>query len=264
MPLTTAALWLRRYHPAPDAAVRLLWLPHAGAGAAYYAPMARELAPDVDVLAVQYPGRQDRYREPPLDDLRTTAAWVVEAVLALDDRRPLALFGHSMGAWVGYEAALLLERAGTPPLGLFASGRRAPTVPHEGAHLHDQSDRALLADVRRISGTDARLFDDEDLARLVLPALRADYKAMETYEPRPAERLSCPLTVLTGEDDPLTAPAATAPWSDRTTGPTARHTFPGGHFYLKDRQREFLDVLRGELLAIAGPAQDSILPHHEK
>lgn len=238
--------WIRRYRPAPEAAVRLLCLPHAGGSAVSYLPMARALAPRADVLAAQYPGRQDRYAEPPTTSVRELAERVVEAV-GEDDDRPLALFGHSMGAVVAHEAALRLEAAGRAPMRLFVSGRRAPSVIGERRSLHRAGDAELLAAVRALNGTAGEVFEDEELLRLVLPALRGDYTALETYEPRPGDRLACPVTVLTGDADPVTPVADARAWADHTDGPTQVCVFPGGHFFLDDRQEEVVDVVRRHL-----------------
>ncbi|MFE7652830.1 thioesterase II family protein [Streptomyces bottropensis] len=238
--------WIRRFRPAPEAAVRLLCLPHAGGSASSCLPMARALAPAAEVLAAQYPGRQDRYAEPPSRSIRELAERVVEAVGG-DDGRPLALFGHSMGAVVAHEAALRLEAAGRAPVRLFVSGRRAPsTLGHRGS-LHTASDAELLAAVRALNGTAGQVFEDEELLRLVLPALRGDYRALETYEPRPGDRLGCPVTVLTGDADPVTPVADARAWADHTDGPTEVCVFPGGHFYLDDRPEEVFDVVRRHL-----------------
>src|ERR1051326_3612207 len=150
--------WLRRFHPAEDAAVRLVCLPHAGGAASFYFPVSQRLSGPFDVVAVQYPGRQDRRREPCIDDLRVLADAIAEAVRPLTDR-PVALFGHSMGATLAFEVA---HRLGVAHL--FASGRRAPSRPRE-ERTHQLGDAGLLADVRRLAGTDAQvLADDEILA----------------------------------------------------------------------------------------------------
>ena len=73
-------LWCRRFQAAPDAAHRLICLPHAGGSASYYVPVATALAPHVDVVALQYPGRQDRRREPLVDDIGTLADRVHDVV----------------------------------------------------------------------------------------------------------------------------------------------------------------------------------------
>lgn len=102
MPLshTDPDLWVRRYHPAPDAPTRLLCLPHAGGSASYYFPASRTLSPRIEVLAVQYPGRQDRRTEPCVESIDELADKVVDTVKGWTDR-PLAVFGHSMGATLG-------------------------------------------------------------------------------------------------------------------------------------------------------------------
>ncbi|WP_216587428.1 thioesterase II family protein [Streptomyces brasiliscabiei] len=241
-----SGVWIRRYRPAPEAAVRLLCLPHAGGSASYYLPMAQALAPGADVLAAQYPGRQDRYAEPPAGSIAELAEGVVGA-LDEDDGRPLALFGHSMGAVVAHELALRLEAAGRAPVRLFVSGRRAPSTPGDGRRLHRVSDAELIESVRRLGGTDGLVLQDEELVQLVLPALRGDYGALETYEPRPGVRLACPVTVLTGDADPVTPVAYARAWADHTDGPADVSVFPGGHFYLNDRSAEVVDVVRRHL-----------------
>lgn len=112
---TETSPWIRRYSPVTDARARLLCLPHAGGSAPFYLPFARALAPDVDVLTVQYPGRQDRRHEPCIDSITDLADSLTGEVLPWADR-PLAIFGHSMGAMIAFELALRLERQGTQPL----------------------------------------------------------------------------------------------------------------------------------------------------
>ncbi|MCX4760216.1 alpha/beta fold hydrolase [Streptomyces sp. NBC_01275] len=241
-----SGVWIRRYQPAPDAAVRLLCLPHAGGAASYYVPVARALAPGADVLAVQYPGRQDRRTEQPLGSVQELAERITEAVAGSDDR-PLALFGHSMGALVAHEVALRLEEAGRAPVRLFVSGRRAPSALRPSEDLHKRSDTDLMRAVRALSGTDDQVFENEELLRMVLPTIRGDYRAVETYEPRPGDLLGCPVTVLTGDDDSTTTVAEARSWAAHTGGPCDVHVFPGGHFYLNDRSGEVLDVVRRHL-----------------
>src|SRR5262249_29653456 len=100
-------LWVRRFHPAPSAGSRLVCLPHAGGSASYFLPISRGLSPQVEVLAVQYPGRQDRRAEPCIEDVGGLADQITASLQPWIDR-PVALFGHSMGAILGFEVALRL------------------------------------------------------------------------------------------------------------------------------------------------------------
>lgn len=244
-PLTSA--WIRRFHPAPGAGARLVCFPHAGGSASFYFPVSRALSPGLDVLAVQYPGRQDRRTEPCVDDLRRLADLAAEELLPWADR-PLALFGHSLGATLAFEVALRLEAAGTTPLGLFASGRRAPSrAREERVHLHD--DEGLIANLKRMSGTDAQVFADDEILRMILPAVRSDYRAAETYRYRPGPALHCPVLALTGDDDPEVTLDEARAWAGHTAGRFALRVFSGGHFYLTRHAAEVTGLLADTVAA---------------
>ncbi|WP_181797416.1 thioesterase II family protein [Streptomyces sp. WELS2] len=241
--------WLRRFHQPEPGAPRLLCLPHAGGSASFYFPVSKALSPAVDVRAAQYPGRQDRAGEPLAHSVQELARGVFEA---LDERdpAPLALFGHSMGALVAFELARLLENAGRPPAVLFLSGRRGPSAERtETLGLDD--DARLIEEVVRLDGTDAAVFQDEDLLQLILPVLRADYRAVDTYRPTPGPRLGCPLVVLTGDADPRVTPDEARTWARETDGPFECHVHPGGHFYLVARQQAVLAGIEAALRRFA-------------
>ncbi|WP_410577099.1 thioesterase II family protein [Amycolatopsis sp. lyj-108] len=251
MPETSARFqtWLRRFSPPGEATSTLVCLPHAGGSASFFFALARALAPEIDVLAVQYPGRQDRRHEPNIDNLPELADRIVDAVRLVDDR-PLALFGHSMGTLLAYEVALRLAAAGSPtPAHLFASGRRAPSR-HRNDRLHLSSDDDLLAHIRRLGGPGSAMLDDPEIRAMVLPLLRNDYHAVETYRHDPSAVLDCPITVLTGDRDALVTMDEAHAWARHTTGPTEVVTLPGGHFYLADRNEEVVALLRRRLSAV--------------
>ncbi|MEH1097948.1 alpha/beta fold hydrolase [Micromonospora sp. CPCC 205561] len=240
--MTDTDLWVHRFHPADEAPTRLLCLPHAGGAASYFLGMAKALAPEVDVLAVQYPGRQDRMREPGITSVHEMADRLVAALLPLVDR-PLAVFGHSLGAMIGFEVAMRLREAGKTPTGLFVSGRRAPHR-RKLDRIHLRDDAGLIAEVRALAGTDDAVFDDEEVLRMVLPAIRSDFTAAETYVYRPGPRLACPIVALVGDEDPrVTADEARA-WQEHTDDTFELAVYPGGHFYLNDNMPAVLRRIR--------------------
>ncbi|MEU1300129.1 thioesterase II family protein [Streptomyces shenzhenensis] len=240
--------WIRCYRPAGPGAPRLVCFPHAGGSAGFYQPTAAALSPDVEVLAVQYPGRLDRWDEPPVPDVRRLADHVVEALAPWADA-PLHLFGHSMGAMIAYEVALRLQESGRHgPAALYVSGRRAPSV-RRTETVHPRDDEALVRELRALGGTDAGLLADDDILAVILPALRADYRAVETYEPRSEPPLSCPVTVLVGDADPKVTPAEAEAWRGHTAGDFDLRVFTGGHFYLTAHRADILALLRARLTA---------------
>jgi surfactin synthase thioesterase subunit len=68
----------------------------------------------------------------------------------------------------------------------------------------------------------------------MLPAVRADYTAIETYRARDDAKVSCPVTVLTGDNDPKTTLDAARAWVRHTTADCDVRVYPGGHFFLFD------------------------------
>ncbi|MFE2556374.1 thioesterase II family protein [Streptomyces sp. NPDC055103] len=238
--------WFRSFAPAAGDAARLICFPHAGGAASAYFALARALAPHVEVVAVQYPGRHDRRREPAVTDLRLLAGLVTEALGVPD--RPYALFGHSMGAIVAHETARLLAgRPGPGPLRLFLSGRGAPSAALRETGPRD--DAALLAEIRRLGGTDGARLDDPDLLELALPVLRADYAALGGYRWTGGPPLDTPVSVLVGAADPLVPPGRAEAWREHTTGPFELRVFPGGHFYLGDATEEVAGLVTAALTA---------------
>lgn len=243
--MTATDPWIRRFFPSPDAPVQLVCLPHAGGSASFFRPVAQALNPRVEVLAVQYPGRQDRHHEPMIDSIGGLADHVCRAVTGAVDR-PFALFGHSMGATLAFEVAVRLEEAGRVAERVFVSGRRAPSC-HRDEQVHRRDDAGIIAELRRLSGTDQRVFGDDELMRMVLPAVRNDYRAAETYVCATDHRLRSPVTALTGDDDPKASHDEVRAWSDHTQGPFEMERYPGGHFFLVDHAPDVIRLIRERL-----------------
>ncbi|MEU5844834.1 thioesterase II family protein [Saccharopolyspora shandongensis] len=223
--------WLRCYQPRTTAAVKLFCLPHAGGAASAYRAWPGLLGDGIEMHAVQYPGREERFREAFIDDMDVLVERVAAAIRPHTTGR-YALFGHSMGGAVAYEVAAHLQRLGSPvPAQLFVSGRQPPEL-HWRGELHTRDDDGLTAELIRMGPTNAALVSEPELLELVLPVVRNDYRLMETYRPVARPPLQCPITVLHGADDPeLTVEQARA-WGARTERGMRFHVFAGDHFYL--------------------------------
>ncbi|WP_399083228.1 thioesterase II family protein [Streptomyces sp. BBFR2] len=239
--------WIRRFGTVRGG-VPLVCFPHAGGSASSYVTLSRHLAPRVEVWAVQYPGRQERRREPLFTEIAGLADAAFEA-LRPHLTAPFAFFGHSMGAVVAFEVARRCEAAGTGPVRLFASARRAPSVPSPG-NIRLRDDDGLVAEIERLGGVAPGVLDDPELRAMVLPVVRADYRAIETYLSGPGATVGCPLTVLCADADPALAVPEAGAWRAHTTGPFDVSVHPGGHFYLDARAAAVAAEITG---ALSGP-----------
>jgi len=243
------SVWIRRFHPAPDSRVRLVCLPHAGGSASFFFPVSQALSPSVDVLSLQYPGRQDRRLDPRIENIGEYADAIAAELKPWLDL-PIAFFGHSMGAVLAFEVTRRLEAADPEfsPVALFASGRRAPSR-YRDENVHRRDDDGIVREMKALSGTDARVLGNEEILRMVMPAIRSDYKAIETYRSEPDAAVRAPITVLTGDSDPRTSRDEAEAWRSHTTGAFDIRVFPGGHFFLANHQAEITNLVSEALSA---------------
>jgi medium-chain acyl-[acyl-carrier-protein] hydrolase len=132
---------------------------------------------------------------------------------------------------------------------LFVSGRRPPHMPDPMPQLHGLSDDAFVAEInRRYGGIPREILDNPDVLALLLPALRADITALETFPAKPRTILSIPVTVFGGDRDLMTPHSHLDAWKLETAAPVDIHLFPGGHFFL---DREMNAVIATMLKTIA-------------
>ena len=232
------------YRPKPrnDAALRLFCFPYAGAGAAVYRLWPNHLSENIEVVAVHPPGRAHRLREPPSTRIGTMVESALASLGPLMDR-PFAVFGHSLGAVVAGEFARILQTQGRPAAHLFVSSRPAPRPAEQQLHQlpHDDFIAAVNA---RYQGIPEEILAHPDVLELLLPSLRADIEALETFRldhDRP--KIACPTTVYGGEFDKSISRADLESWGEETAEPCRIRVFPGDHVYLNVG----LDAMLGDL-----------------
>lgn len=226
--------WFHCRKPNPHARLRLLCFPYAGGGVPIFRAWPDLFPPEIEIWAIQLPGRDGRLREPVPDDLETLALAAASGLGPLLDK-PFACFGHSMGAMVAFEFARQMRRRGQPgPTQLFVSARRAPQLPRTDAPLHTLAEGPFLEMLRqRYNGIPAAILAEPELLQLFLPMLRADFKMIETYQYREEAPLGCPIMAFGGADDEWARPNELAAWQAQTRGAFQVQLFPGGHFYLQ-------------------------------
>jgi pyochelin biosynthetic protein PchC len=230
--MDNSPLWYRIYKPQSDAKQRVIVLAHAAGSASFYRYWSDVLPSSVEVVAIQYPGRENRMAEPMIDDMQTLVQALsihLEPVL----NKPYILFGHSMGGAVAYELFQTLANNNQPlPEHLIVSAIEAPSL-HHGGNLHRQDDKALKQELKKLNGTSVNLDDFPELAEMVLPMMRNDYRLIETYQPKQSRTLvNVPISVFVGDSDDELKPGDAEAWELETTESFNLHTFSGGHFYL--------------------------------
>ncbi|HWU87309.1 MAG TPA: alpha/beta fold hydrolase, partial [Kofleriaceae bacterium] len=155
---------------------------------------------------------------------------------------PFALFGHSVGALVGFELARELRRRGRPrPSHLLVSGRPAPQLPPRYGPLSQLPDGEFLEQLYRRYGYTPPEDDDQldELLDVMLPTIRRDVTVSDRYVYADEPPLDCPITVFGGLEDATVTRDELDAWRHQTRGRFETRMLPGGHFYLES-DRTFL------------------------
>lgn len=227
--------------------LRLFCFPYGGAGASWYRSWSRSL-PDVEIVPVNFPGRENRFAETPHSEI---APLLTELLTTLDfTSGPFAFFGHSLGALVAFALTRELRTKGKMlPRLLIVSGYPAPQLfrdrPHVGKLPHDE----FVATLREHFDVTDEVLDNPLLAEMALPVLRADLSVVESYAYRDEPPLDLPLVAFGGAGDPEASEEQIRGWQAQSTRPVRVRIFPGGHFYINSERQAVLDEV---VLALRG------------
>jgi surfactin synthase thioesterase subunit len=253
------AIW--RPQPNPNARVRLLCFPYAGSGASVF--RSWDLGTDIEVSAMQLPGREWRRDELPITRMDALVANLLPAVLKwLDDPRPALFFGYSMGAALSYALTVRLQKSGARlPDALFVAACRAPQLLTGTVPVSNLNDEDFVSAIRRFGGMPDAILAEPELLQLDMPVLRADFEVLGTYQLQLHSPLSCPLTVYGGSEDPHATRTELAQWRGLTANEFQLRIFSGGHFFINEARAQLLKTLAADIspLIVVNKEETSML-----
>jgi surfactin synthase thioesterase subunit len=230
--------------------LRLFCIPYAGGSSTVFRSWPDAFAPEIEAAFIQLPGRGSRFRETPLTRVHSAVEMLNSAIEPYLDC-PYVIFGHSLGALIGFELARELRRRQQPnPQHIIVCARAAPHLPNELTTVHHLSDDLLVREVqRRYGGIPQAILADSEMLQLFLPVLRADLEMLETYQYRPEPPLSYDMTAYGGIQDRAVTNGQLAAWANHTTGRFTQQMFPGNHFFVQNTPM-FLETVISLLASI--------------
>ena len=231
------------------ASIRLFCFPYAGGGASIFVRALALMTPAIEVCAVQPPGRENRLSEAHLPSVAEMAGAAAEALRPYFDK-DFAVFGHSLGAIVGFEMLQSLRQSGGPSARqLIVSAHRAPHIPLPHAPTWELPTDQFEQRVRELNGTPQEVLEHPELRELVLPLVRADFRLDETYSIMSGHTpLDCPIIVIGGTQDKDIPMEHLLEWRKWTTGRFDFRMIEGDHFFIHSASPTLtaviVDVLR--------------------
>ncbi len=235
--------WFVQLGGTPGARLALVCFPNAGSSASVFRPWRTEIPSEIELLAVQFPGRQKRIKEPPFRALGDAVEALLPAIDALAGRDML-FFGDCTGALVAYELIAALAAAGAaPPRHLIVSCCRAPHLPPRHQPLYALDDDALTGQIRALGFAPEWLLNDQRALKAFLPLLRCDFEMAEAYVCRRDAPLSVPITAIAGTDDRITPESDVDAWRAHTSRAFHFASVRGSHDLIQTQTREMMALL---------------------
>jgi acyl transferase domain-containing protein/surfactin synthase thioesterase subunit len=238
-----------------DPQLRLLCVPYGGGSGLLYQGWQRGLPAGWEVCPVTLPGHGSRLDEPLVPDVCQVVDELTEEVLRLGEE-PIAVYGHSAGALIGFLLAARLQAAGHPGLRrLYLAAFSSPNA--EGNPFHQQCQARLHAvgypdfptadEVRKMTPVQlqrlARAFGfsgldraDPQLLRTAMPILTNDIRMVASYRHDGVTLLTAPISALHGHRDDRVTEQQVRDWAHWTTAPCRIHVLDGDHYFLHPDQ----------------------------
>ncbi|MCG8670897.1 MAG: alpha/beta fold hydrolase [Pseudomonadales bacterium] len=236
--------WVSSLNDVAVPKARLVCFCHEGGSADYFASWVEALRDDVEIVAVQLPGRADRANETPLDNVHDVVEELVNSE-SLPIDKPYLLFGHSLGATLAFETLTKLNELGLPmPKRIILSGRQAPSDVgdyfQKMAHLDDQDFFEDLVNDDCLSQWVLKA--PEEVAK-ALPYIRADFQMLEDYIPSPIVQFNIPIEVFAGSRDSIPL-GNLLEWQKASRHPVHVCVFKGAHGFIDEDRASVLNHIK--------------------
>ncbi|MCM1224396.1 MAG: thioesterase domain-containing protein [Lachnospiraceae bacterium] len=211
-----------------NAEVYLFCFVHSGNWPRIFDRFTVKLEENICVIPLNFPGKSERMEEKPYDDMEIMAKSAAYFINKISGDKRVVFWGDELGAVCSFRTAQLMKRDfGKEPERLIVGGIVPPQlVKANSENLHKLSDEDFVAYVRGVENKPpcvVRFVNDDEMMELILESIKADFKAMETYEYDSSVKLSCPVNVIYGtkEEDLATVEH----WKEVTTGETVFRAF---------------------------------------
>ncbi|MET3846947.1 alpha/beta fold hydrolase [Paenibacillus sp. OAE614] len=227
--------------------LKLFCIPYAGASATVFNKWKR-MNKNIEVVPIELRGRGSRISEPLYNTFDEAVDDVYLRIIdQIDDYSEYALFGHSMGGLLVFELAhRIANQKIKMPKKIIISGCTCP-LERKNNQIHLLPNELFFKEIFDLGGTNALVFENDELKDLFGPILRADYKITEEYKANNHRKLEKDLYILFGNTDVSNNGNKLMNWKKETNGRCHFQKFEGGHFFVIAQEIKVLNYLNSIL-----------------
>lgn len=220
-----------------------LFLLHFAGGNSYSFQFLKSfINKDIEFQAIELPGRGKRMGEQLIKTEREAVDDLLIQIRAKRNNLPFIIYGHSMGALLGFHLTAELEKCSDAPSFLIVSGNAGPrTGIKKDRYLMD--DFCLKEELRRMGGVPEEVLNNEDLFNFFLPVMKADFEIIENVKltPEKHEKINTPIFAVMGTEEETIEDISN--WGNYTSAYLKELVLEGNHFFIHKHPAKIAAVI---------------------
>jgi surfactin synthase thioesterase subunit len=222
----------------------LFCFPSAGSSASQFKNWPSHFKNFVKIFSCQLPGREERFNEPLIRVFSELINAIVNELPSLINNKPYGIIGHSLGALIGYELICHLLKSGNNRPKFFMICAKEPPHCHSIPTAKEvSSDRWIIDRLKAYQAMPEEVLKMKEFKDIFLPIMRADYQLLTTYDDSSHLSIDLPILTCHGKMDTSISKKNMMAWKKYTCAHYEFREFQGGHFFLKDQEKVFLDYV---------------------
>lgn len=210
----------------------LFMFPFGGGNETSYQKFEQYLDKKINIVNGEAPGKGRRIKEPLLKNIYLIADEYFEQFKS-KVKEPYAVYGHSMGAYLGHLFIQRIMDEGLPlPKHFFVTSKIAPSKNYNKKRSIYTNEQ-FIKHLKDLKGMPDAILENDELLSIFLPIIRNDFDALDNYKYRAHKPYPVDMTVICGTKEDV-AEELVSSWSLETSARFTLETWEGHHFWIFD------------------------------